>query len=267
MADVRYKVAVKPTLLTLSIALYLSTTLAAQTPAAAQKQTPATAAVNFTAKSANVSESGTPLKINLLRWSTDEERNSFVASMDPNAPPAAGRGGARGGRGGRGLDPNDPALADVGGVGDAGAGRGGAGRGGRGGGGRGGRGDAPPAPPNPIANLTTAISGSPTVGYIWTNEVVGYSIKYAFHAPLPGGGERIILATDRRLGAYNSAWKPTGSTPTDYEFTVVEMRLDSKGSGEGKTSLTTKVVVDADAKTIALDNYSTAPATLQSVKR
>jgi len=266
MPDVRYNLAVKPTLLALSIALYVSTMLAAQAPAAAQKQTPATAAVNFTAKSANVSESGTPVKINLLRWSTEQERNSLVASMDPNAPPAA-RGGARGGRG-RGLDPNDPALAGVVGVGggDAAAGRGAAGRGGRGGG-RGGRGDAPPAPPNPIANLTTAIGSSPTVGYIWTNEVVGYSIKYAFHTPMPDGGERIILATDRRLGAYNSAWKPTGSTPTDYEFTLVEMRLDSKGTGEGKTSLTSKVVVDNDAKTIALDSYSSAPATLQGVKR
>ena len=240
----------KPAVLALAIALYLSTALVAQVPAD-QKQTLATVAVNLTAKSANVSESGTPVKINLLRWSTDQERNSLVASMDPNAPPIRGRGGARGGRG-RDLDANDPAFADVVGVGR---------------GGRGARGDAPPAPPNPIANLTNAINSSPTVGYIWTNEVVGYSIKYAFHAPLPDGGERIILATDRRLGAYNSAWKPAGSTPTDYEFTVVEMRLDSNGSGEGKTSLTTKVVVDNDAKTIALGTYSATPATLQSVKR
>ena len=253
--------AVKPTVLALAIGLYLSTTPAATVHAVAQKQTAAAAAVNFTAKSANVNEAGTPVKINLLRWSTDQERNSLVASMDPNAPPAAGRGGARGGRGGRGLDANDPALADVVGAGAD------AGRGGRGGGGRGGRGGAPPAPPNPIANLTAAINNSPTVGYIWTNEVVGYSIKYAFHAPLPDGGERIILATDRRLGEYNSAWKLAGSTPTDYEFTVVEIRLDSKGSGEGKTSLTTKVVVDNDARTIALETYSATPATLQSVKR
>jgi hypothetical protein len=246
-ASKEYKVVVKPAVLALAVALHLLTPFASQAPAAAQKQTPAAAAANFTAKSANVREPGTPVKINILRWSTDQERISLIASMDPNRPPTRGRG-ARGGRG-RGLDSNDPAFADVVGVG------------------RGGRGDAPPAPPNPIANLTAAINSSPTVGYIWTNEVVGYSIKYAFHAPLPDGGERIILATDRRLGAYNSAWKPAGSTPTDYEFTVVEMRLDPKGLGEGKTSLTAKVAVDNDAKTIALETYSTTPATLQSVKR
>jgi hypothetical protein len=272
---VRYKVAVKTTILFLSIGLSAVTTASAQTPAAAQKQAPATAAINFTAKSANVSESGTPIKINILRWSTDAERNAIVASMDPNAPPPGARGG-RGGAGGRGrggLDPNDPALADVDGGAAGGAaaggrgGRGGAAAGGRGG--RGGRGDAaPPPPPNPIARLTTTIGGAQTVGYIWTNEVVGYSIKYAYRIASPDGGERIILATDRRLGAYNNAWKPAGAaTPTDYEFTVVEIRLDSKGAGEGKASLTTKVVVDNDAKSIALDNYAATPVVLQGVKR
>ncbi len=38
---------------------------------------------------------------------------------------------------------------------------------------------------------------------------------------------------------------------TDYEFTLIEMRMNSKGSGEGKTSLATKVIVDGDAKTLA----------------
>jgi hypothetical protein len=101
------------------------------------------------------------------------------------------------------------------------------------------------------------------VGYIWTNDVTGYSIKYAYRAALPDGGQRIILATDRRLGAYSLAWRPAGAVPaTDYEFTLVEMRLDAKGLGEGKTSLTTKVIVDNDAKTLALEDYGSAPAIL-----
>jgi hypothetical protein len=119
--------------------------------------------------------------------------------------------------------------------------------------------------------LTAAIGRAPTLGYIWTNDVTGYSIKYAYHAPLPDGGERIILATDRRLGAYSAGWKPAAATPlTDYEFTLIEIRLDSKGLGEGKTSLTTKVIVDDNvpgAKTVALDDYAAAPAILKNVKR
>ena len=93
-------------------------------------------------------------------------------------------------------------------------------------------------------------------------------MKYAYRTPLLQGGERIILATDRRLGGYSSSWKLAGaSTPTDYDFTIVEIRLDSKGLGEGKTSLTTKVAVDTDAKTIALENYAATPPILQSIKR
>ena len=97
--------------------------------------------------------------------------------------------------------------------------------------------------------------------------MTGYAIKYAWRTPLPNGGERIILASDRRLGADNPAWKPAAAAPpTDYEFTLLELRLDPKGNGEGKASLTSNVVVDNEAKTIALDNYAAAPAIL-NVKR
>jgi hypothetical protein len=116
--------------------------------------------------------------------------------------------------------------------------------------------------------LTAAIGKAPTLGYIWTNDVTGYAIKYAREVALPDGGERIVLATDRRLGAYTAAWAPVTAAPaTDYGFTVIEIRLNTKGSGEGKTSLLTKVTVDQDAKTIALDDYAAAPAMLQNIKR
>jgi hypothetical protein len=232
--------------------------------------TQSTTILNLTAKSANVSEANTPVRINILRWSTDEENLPLLAALNPAlAPaPAAGARGARGGRGRGAQSPDDvapdPALAEVDGGGGARGGRGG-GRGGRGG--RGGGDAAPVKPPEPIDNLTAAIGKAPTVGYIWTNEVVGYSIKYAHRMEMPGGGQRIILATDRRLGAYNNAWKPTGSaTPTAYEFTLVELRLDAKGLGEGRTSLTGKVVIDNDAKILALENYGTTPVTLATVK-
>ena len=39
--------------------------------------------------------------------------------------------------------------------------------------------------------------------------------------------------------------------------------VTSVGMGEGKTSLTTKVAIDADAKTLALEGYAAAPAWLE----
>lgn len=237
----------------LSIVFCLTTIHARQRASAPSTAQTAATAVNFTAASANVSESGIAVRINILRWSTDQERNPLLAALNPAAPAPAPAAAAEGDRG----------AAAQGGRGGAGAGRGGRG------GGRGGRGDAAPAGPvDPIVAFTDAIGKSPTVGYVWTNEVVGYSIKYAYRAPLPDGGERIILATDRRLGGSSTAWKPKASaTLTDYEFTVIEMRLDSKGLGQAKTSLTTKVILDNDAKTVALDNYAAMPAILQNVKR
>ena len=104
---------------------------------------------------------------------------------------------------------------------------------------------------------------------LWTSETVGYSIRYAYRVPQPDGSERIILATDRRLGAWNNAWKTPAGSPTDidYPFSVIELRLTATGTGEGKVSLTTPINVDSLAKSIALENYGGAPIMLKAVTR
>jgi hypothetical protein len=203
--------------------------------------------VTMTATSVNVAEPGTPVKIRILRWSTDQERTPIVNALNP--PPAAA------------APARNPNPAETG----RGRGRGR------------GRGAAAAAPLTPIAAFTAALGRAPTIGYLWTSDITGYSIKYAWHSPQPDGTDRIVLATNRRLGAYSDAWKPlaaeapanaaTGATPTDYEFTVIELRLGAKGVGEGKTSLTAKVVTDNDAKTVVLENYAGTPAILQNVKK
>jgi hypothetical protein len=43
---------------------------------------------------------------------------------------------------------------------------------------------------------------------------------------------------------------------------LIELRVDSKGIGEGRTSLTTNIVIDAAARTLALDGYQAAPVRL-----
>jgi hypothetical protein len=91
-------------------------------------------------------------------------------------------------------------------------------------------------------------------------------VRYAVKLAGQDGGERIILITDRRLGAWNDLWKPAGAA-TNYEFSVVELHLNSKGEGEGKISLTGKVTVDSAAKTLGLENYGSLPVVLKNVKR
>jgi hypothetical protein len=118
------------------------------------------------------------------------------------------------------------------------------------------------------AELQAALAAAPTLGYIWTGETLGYSVRYAFRLPTPDGAERIILATDHRLGAWSrEPWKASGADAPGYEFTVLELRVNRRGTGEGKISLGATVAVDRESKTIALENYNAAPILLKDVKR
>jgi hypothetical protein len=198
----------------------------------------APAGARFTATTTNVSGAGEPIKINLTAWSTDAQRDEFVAAWSLTAsaatPAAQGRG-ARGGRGagaggrGRGTRGAAPAAAaDAPADPDAVDADNPAFRFGRGGA-RGGPATDDGATRTPEGSLAAAIKKSATVGILWTSENVGYSIKYAYRLPQPDGGERIILATDRRVGAWSNLWKPTGSaaaTP-DYAFSIIELRVNS----------------------------------------
>ena len=171
------------------------------------------------------------LTITLSRWSTDAERAPLLAALSA-PPPAPARAAA------------PPAAA-----------------GGRAGGR--GRGAPPPPPPSPFARLSAAIKAAPTLGYIWTDGVTGYSIKYAWRSPGMEEKERIVLVTDRRLNSHAPDWAPASGSASDAEFTVIELRIDGQGTGEGKTSLTTNVAIDTTAKTLALDGYAAAPALLK----
>ena len=117
--------------------------------------------------------------------------------------------------------------------------------------------------------MLATLQAAPTLGYLWTSESVGYSLKYAYRIAQPDGSERIILAMDRRLGSSSpQLWQPAGGAmPNDYPFSVVELRVNSQGQGEGKASVVAKVTADTTARTLALDGYAAAPVMLQGVKR
>ena len=115
--------------------------------------------------------------------------------------------------------------------------------------------------------MQEALAAAPTIGYIWTSETVGYSVRYAHRVTTPDGTERVIVATDRGLGFWSrDFWKSSVTGLPDYPFTVIELRL-RRGVGDGKFTLGAKVVVEADTKTIALENYTAAPVLLKDVKK
>ena len=52
--------------------------------------------ITLTATSANVKESGSLVRMRIVRWSTDEERNPLIAALNPAAAvPAPARAGCR----------------------------------------------------------------------------------------------------------------------------------------------------------------------------
>ena len=114
-----------------------------------------------------------------------------------------------------------------------------------------------------MARLTSAIKAAPTVGVIWGGGPTGYSIKYAWRSASPDGRERLVFVTDRRLGAHVLPSPPAAGAAADSDWTVIEARIDGKGAGEAKTSLGSGIVVDATAKTLAVESYDAAPVQLK----
>jgi hypothetical protein len=102
------------------------------------------------------------------------------------------------------------------------------------------------------------------VGFIRSPNSLGYDLHYARRTPLPDGGERVVLATDRPIGFWEAVHQPRS---IDYKFTVIELRLNGDGEGEGKLSLATKITLEKDSKTIVLEDYGNQPVLLTSVKR
>ena len=93
--------------------------------------------------------------------------------------------------------------------------------------------------------------------------MTGFSIRYAWRSPATDDTERIVLATERRLDSHAPDAAPASGAAGDADFTVIELRIDRQGVGEGKTSLTTSVAIDTAANTLALDGYAAAPAILK----
>jgi hypothetical protein len=93
--------------------------------------------------------------------------------------------------------------------------------------------------------------------------VLGWTLHYAWHTPTDEGGHRIVLATDR----YVTFEEARSSARTlDYPFTLMEIRLNKDGEGEGKASIATKISFDKKRNTMELENYTIEPVRLNQVK-
>jgi hypothetical protein len=112
--------------------------------------------------------------------------------------------------------------------------------------------------------LLSTLQKLPRVGFIRTPNSIGYDLHYARKSGLPEQGRTIVIGTDRPIGFWEASNRPRS---IDYPFTLIEMHIRPDGEGEGKMSLATKITTEDNGKTIVLENYSSQPVMLTSVKR
>lgn len=112
--------------------------------------------------------------------------------------------------------------------------------------------------------LLDVLQSAPKVGFIKRAGSLSWDLHYARRVPLPEGGERIVIATDRPVSFAEAANQPR---TVDYPFTVIELRLNRDGEGEGKMSIATKITADKENKIVTLENWDLQPVMLESVKR
>ena len=92
---------------------------------------------------------------------------------------------------------------------------------------------------------------------------LGLDLRYAWQGPLPDGGQRIVVATDRYIGMREAIGQPR---TVDYPFTFIEIHLDADGRGEGKMAVATQLSFDKKKNVVELENYSSEPVRLQKVR-
>jgi hypothetical protein len=120
-------------------------------------------------------------------------------------------------------------------------------------------------------DLVRALQKVPVKGRInipgWTgpdpqNYRLGWDLRYAWHEPLPDGGERIVVATDRQM-----SFRETVNNPrtTDYPFLLIQIHLTKDGKGEGKMAPFTQITFDKKKNVMEMEIYGTEPVRLNNI--
>jgi hypothetical protein len=109
--------------------------------------------------------------------------------------------------------------------------------------------------------LLAALRKMKPVGRIHTTGSLGYDLRFAYQVSLASGGRRIVIGTDRPLSFYEASRRPRS---IDYPFTILEMRVDENGRGQGKLVVAAQVM--AMGETIELENYTTTAVQLVQVR-
>ena len=116
--------------------------------------------------------------------------------------------------------------------------------------------------PGPEALLDELQDAKP-VGTIGAPGELAYDLRYA-QQEIVDGVRRILLITDRPMSMWEVVNRPLSA---DYPFTVIELRVDEQGRGDGQVAVAAAITASRNGKLIQLHNYDTQPVQLNDVRR
>ncbi len=109
--------------------------------------------------------------------------------------------------------------------------------------------------------LIDALRDIPSIGTIRTPDSLGYPLHYAHKEPLPEGGNKIVIATDRPISFWESVNQPRS---IDYPFTLIQMQIGPEGVGEGRLLAAARII--AHDNIIEVEHYAMQPVVLKQVR-
>jgi hypothetical protein len=111
--------------------------------------------------------------------------------------------------------------------------------------------------------LSTLQKIEPRCGYVRTSTSLGWDVNFARETDLPGGGKRIVLASDRPV----SMWEANNNGRSlDYPFSLAEIHIGPDGKGTGKAIPRAQITFDREAKTLQIENWQREPVRLNEVR-
>ena len=102
----------------------------------------------------------------------------------------------------------------------------------------------------------------PRCGFVRTSTSLGWDIFFARETPLPDGGRKIVLASDRPVGTWEAR---NAGRSMDYQFSLAEIRLPKEGRGQGKAIRYAQLTFNKDTNTLEIENYQREPVRLNEV--
>lgn len=109
--------------------------------------------------------------------------------------------------------------------------------------------------------LLTVLQKAPRVGIFRVPGNLSWDIKYAFRFRGRDNRTRIYLLTDRNVGFSEATSRPRS---LDYPFTVIELRVDDSGIGEGQVMVA--AAIGFDRQDLVIEEFLDRPIRLTKVR-